>query len=120
GVRDAKYPELNPGPTGPDKRLDPAYRGFVTRTQEAANGLLTALRGWKPVAGTPDPQAPVKWVPGSSHDGMIDVADSLIAQTQLLLGEVTFDIKQLDEREKMAKERDKQSKENAKKVLEGV
>ncbi|HMO72213.1 MAG TPA: hypothetical protein PKC84_11335, partial [Paracoccaceae bacterium] len=31
GVRDAKYPELNPDPTGPDKRLDPAYRGFVTR-----------------------------------------------------------------------------------------
>ena len=119
-VRDAKYPELNPDPTGPDKRLDPAYRDFLTRTQEAGNGLLNALRAWKPVTGTPAQDAKVKWVPGSSHDGMIDVADSLIAQTQLLLGEVGMDIKALDEREKRKKEREAEEKEKAKKVLEGV
>lgn len=119
-VRDTKYPELNPDPTGPDKRLDPAYRDFLTRTQEAGQGLLTALRGWKPVTGTPGEKAKVKWVPGSSHDGMIDVADSLIAQTHLLLGEVGMDLKALELREKRAKEREASQKENANKVVEGV
>ncbi|MBC2836525.1 hypothetical protein [Paragemmobacter straminiformis] len=120
GVRDLKFPELNPDPAGADMRLDPKYREFLNRTKEAANGLIAALRAWKPVNGKPPSDSDQKWIAGSSHDGMIDVADSLLAQAQLLLGEVSFDIKQLEEREKQDKAREAAALEAGKQQLKAA
>jgi hypothetical protein len=115
--RDAQFPEMDvTDPKSEDKRAKPEYRKYLQDTVAAAETLVGALRGWTPVNGPEDKAAKVKWIEGLRHDNMIDVAESLIAQAQFLSGEVAFDLKALDAREKAIADRKKEQEDAAKKL----
>jgi hypothetical protein len=100
--RDDVYPEVIDirDESGIDPRLKPEYRKFLVQTSEAAEGLVKALRGWRPQNGRPDEDEETTWTEGARHEGMDDIAVSLVAQAQLLAGEVSYDLKLLDEKVK--------------------
>lgn len=91
GQRDKKFPEdeLN---LLQSPRATPEYQTFLESTETAAESLVQALRGYKPVMGPCPADAKVKWNPGMQHSGMVDIAVSLTAQADMILGEVRFDL----------------------------
>ena len=104
--RDTLFPEVDlSDPNAEDKRVTKAYRTYLESTSQAATGVVAVLKAWKPVAGAPEGEDANAWIEGSAHDGMIDIAESLIAQAQLLTGEVAYDLRLLDERDAAIKMR---------------
>lgn len=98
--RDALYPEVPVNePSVEDTRATPAYRRYLEDTREQLGTLVSLLRSWRPLTGTPGDDVEKPWAPGMAHDGMADIAESLLAQAQLALGEVSYDLDLLDERE---------------------
>lgn len=118
-ARDEKYPEADiTDPNSKDKRNTPEYRKFLTETVDAANGLISVLRGWRPVTGAPGKDEKTPWNEGGNHDGMLAIAESLIAQAQMLVGEAGFEVKLLEEQEKAAAALKKAMDDNAQKLLD--
>jgi len=102
--RDDHYPEVFDPKAKEDPRQKPEYIKYLKDTSTAAEGLIDALRGWKPLTGAPEDDEKTKWSENASHDGMVDISVSLVAQAQVLLGEVSYDLKLHEEQKKLREE----------------
>lgn len=119
-TRDKAFPADNAlDDKAKDTRGTQKYLDWLQAAQDALNGLIGALRAWKPVTG-PCPEGTEKpWAEGVVHTGMDDVRQSLIAQAQMLLGEISFEHKAADERIKTAAEARKLREAQAQALVNG-
>lgn len=93
-TRDSKFPD---DPLGANRRGE-AYRGFLESALKAIKGVKSAVEAYQPKNGPcPEDVDPKdRWMEGLRHDGMNDIAVSLIAQAAMLEGEIEVDIAELD------------------------
>ena len=75
-------------------RVSDAYRDFVTGSEAATTTLLSALKSFKPRTGPCPEGSKDQWKPGAEHKGMVEVVTSLVAQAEMMLGEINFDLKE--------------------------
>jgi hypothetical protein len=119
-ARDKEFPPADPSKQDSvDVRSSDTYLKWLETADKALKGLVGALRSWKPLTG-PCPEGTEKpWAEGVVHTGMDDIRQSLIAQAQLLMGEVGFEITATKERFKAAEALKKVQDQGAKALLGG-
>ena len=90
--RDADFPEFDA--TAPEEadRAGDAYGTFLMETDSVVTALISALRAYRPVTGTPPADMKDPWIAGMAHTDFVEVAESLIAQAQLMQGEIASDL----------------------------
>lgn len=117
--RDAVFPAADPSkPDSEDKRVTTAYKSWLEGGLKELNGVVGAMRAWKPLTG-PCPDGTEKpWAEGMVHTGMDDVRQGLIAQAQILVGEVIFEIDVADQAIKNAEALKKIQDEGVKALLD--
>lgn len=118
--RNKEYPEADPSDVdSEDKRITADYKKFLDTALSELNAVIGALRSWKPVTG-PCPEGTEKpWAEGVVHTGMDDVRQSLIAQAQMLVGEVSFEVKCFEERVKQQEALKKVQDQGAQALVSG-
>jgi ABC-type transporter MlaC component len=96
------------------KRLGSSHvsaTGPRTTARAAIESVFSSLKTQRIGKKTP-------WNQEINHDGMLAIAESLIAQAQMLVGEAGFEVKLLEEQEKAAAALKKAMDDNTQKLLD--
>lgn len=102
--RDQDFPDIsvydalpNPAAAPPPSFADDACKTWIAAARAAVVAVISAANDYKPVAGAPPDDTPDAWKEGTPHLDMNAVADSLSAQAQVVLCEIDYDLKRVDE-----------------------
>ena len=91
--RDARYPAADPSNVdAEDLRVTEDYGTYLDLTDAELKAVIQALRAWVPLTGAPPEDSQDAWSEGTAHEGMDTIRQSLLAQAQVTLSEVHFEI----------------------------